>query len=130
MGGRGNYTTPGDASLNLHVVSGDVCRENPEAPPPLFCLYFCLVLRMAEARIPMDGAYAHLAACYKRTTHHCIAELNGCLSPGTWLKSSCRAGRFFQESLSQLKSFLWKSADIMRGSIDASEFKNYFFGML
>ena len=47
----------------------------------------------------MDGAYAHLAACYKRTTDHCIAELNGCLSPGTWLKSSCRAGRFFQESL-------------------------------
>jgi hypothetical protein len=46
----------------------------------------------------MDGAYAHLAACYKRTTHHCIAELNGCLSPGTWLKPSCRAGRFFQES--------------------------------
>jgi hypothetical protein len=85
--------------LDLHGVSGDVCRENPEAPPPLFCLYFCLVLRMAEARILMDGAYAHLAACYKRTTDHCIAELNGCLSPGTWLKSSCRAGRFFQESL-------------------------------
>jgi hypothetical protein len=42
----------------------------------------------------MDGAYAHLAACYKRTTDHCIAELNVCLSPGTWLKSSCRAGRF------------------------------------
>jgi hypothetical protein len=49
----------------------------------------------------MDGAYAHLAACYKRTTDHCIAELNCSLSPGTWLKSSCRAGRFFQESLSR-----------------------------
>jgi hypothetical protein len=47
----------------------------------------------------MDGAYAHLAACYKRTTDHCIAELNCSLSPGTWLKSSRRAGRFFQESL-------------------------------
>ena len=47
----------------------------------------------------MDGAYAHLAACYKRTTDHCIAELNGCLTPGAWLKSSCQAGRFFQESL-------------------------------
>ena len=47
----------------------------------------------------MDGAYAHLAACYKRTTDHCIAELNGCLTPGAWLKSSCLAGCFFQESL-------------------------------
>jgi hypothetical protein len=53
---------------------------------------------MAEARILMDGAYAYLAACYKRKTDHCIAELNGCLSTGTWLKSSFRAGRFFQES--------------------------------
>jgi hypothetical protein len=49
----------------------------------------------------MDGAYAHLAACYKRTTDHCIAELNGCLTPGAWLKSSCLAGCFFQESLSR-----------------------------
>jgi hypothetical protein len=40
-----------------------------------------------------------LAACYKRTTDHCIAELNGCLTPGAWLKSSCLAGCFFQESL-------------------------------
>jgi hypothetical protein len=57
---------------------------------------------MAEARILMDGAYAHLAACYKRTTDHCITELNCSLSPGTWLKSSCRARRFFQEALIKL----------------------------
>jgi hypothetical protein len=57
---------------------------------------------MAQARILMDGAYAHLAACYKRTTDHCIAELNGCLTPGAWLKSSCLAGCFFQESLIRL----------------------------
>ena len=50
----------------------------------------------------MDGAYAHLAACYKRTTDHCIAELNGCLTPGAWLKSSCLAGCFFQESLHEI----------------------------
>jgi len=33
-------------------------------------------------------------------------------------------------SLDMLESWLWDSADILRGSIDSSDFKNYIFGLL
>jgi len=33
-------------------------------------------------------------------------------------------------TIETLKSWLWESADILRGSIDSSDFKNYIFGLL
>jgi hypothetical protein len=33
-------------------------------------------------------------------------------------------------SLQQFEAFLWAAANILRGSIDASEFKDYIFGIL
>ncbi|MCC4821339.1 type I restriction-modification system subunit M N-terminal domain-containing protein, partial [Vibrio lentus] len=32
--------------------------------------------------------------------------------------------------LSDLKKWLWGSANIMRGTVDSSDFKNYIFGLI
>jgi hypothetical protein len=43
-------------NLDLDRIRGDVRREDPEATPPLFCHYLCLVLRLAKVRLALDGA--------------------------------------------------------------------------
>lgn len=36
----------GRRELDNHVIPGDVCREDFEAPPPLFCRYLYLALHL------------------------------------------------------------------------------------
>lgn len=36
----------------------------------------------------------------------------------------------FKITLPQLESHLWESANILRGSIDSADYKNYIFGLL
>ena len=39
-------------------------------------------------------------------------------------------GKKMTVTLDKLEAFLWKSADILRGSIDSSEYKHFIFGFL
>jgi hypothetical protein len=85
--------------LDLHGISGDVRGEDPEAPPPLFCPYLCLGMRLAMASLPLDGAQEHLPARVNRIHSHSVTVLRSCLRHGPWLQSSKLAICFFQESL-------------------------------
>ena len=52
---------------------------------------------------------------------------------GIWILSKrlCRgAGQTGTLDLDTLESHLWEAADILRGSIDAADYKNYIFGLL
>ena len=49
-----------DANLDFSEVSGDVRREDSEAPPPLFCHFLCLDLLLAMARILLGAPREHL----------------------------------------------------------------------
>jgi hypothetical protein len=82
--------------LDLHGISGYVCREDPEAAPHLFCHYFCLGLRLAMARLPLDGAQEHLPARDNRIPGHWITVPKSCLRHGAWLQSSQLAICFFR----------------------------------
>ncbi len=47
---------------DLDGICGDVCREDPEASPSLFCCYSCLVLFSTMASPPLDQPQEHLEA--------------------------------------------------------------------
>ncbi len=84
---------------DLNGICGDVCREDLEAPPPLFCHPLCLVLCLAKVYCPLGDAQDHLEAWNGRFTGRCIAKSLGrqcaarlqCLDP--------TGGSLFQESL-------------------------------
>ena len=57
------------------------------------------------------------------------AVKKGLASPFTDLNKDVE-GQVKTLTLSQLETFLWKSADILRGKIDSSDYKKYIFGLL
>ena len=89
------------AETSISMVFLMMCTEKIRRLLRLFYVFISACFPHGNGPILMDGAYAHLAACNKRTTDHRIVKLNGCLTPGPWLKSNCLAGCFIQQSLHQ-----------------------------
>lgn len=48
--------------LYLHGFCGDVGREDPEAPPPIFLSLFLPGYAPGNGRLPLNGAREHLPA--------------------------------------------------------------------
>ena len=82
--------------LDVHGISGYVCREDPEAPPHHFCHYLYLGLHLVMARLPLDGGEEHLAARDNRIAGNWITVLMGCIRHGVWLNTSQLAISFFR----------------------------------
>ena len=59
-----------------------------------------------------------------------ISEVEELLKEGRENKMEKQVQEFETLNLDNLESFLWEAADILRGSIDSSDYKNYIFGLL
>ena len=68
----------------------------------------------------------------RKYTDEMLSEMvkNGLATPFTDLNKDVSVDEKPKLTLPQLESFLWKSADILRGKIDSSDYKKYIFGLL
>ena len=85
--------------------------------------------KKADLAARLVGSSAAAPASQSRIA---TAKRGGGTSPRDASKPSTQASKSPPEVLSvaQLEQYLWSAADILRGSIDSSDYKNYIFGML
>ena len=92
-------------NVDFHGISGDVCREDLEAPPPLFCPYLCLDIRMVQVVLPLDGAQGYFPVSDIRIAGDCITTYPGRRSCRSLLTRDATLEMLFQESLSNQDRF-------------------------